>query len=476
MSYKQKSREGEPVDAMIRLLEDEGTVVPVADRARYLVDWSRDLTGSARTVVRPRSAAEVAHVVQECVAQGFPIVPQGGHTGLVGGATPSSDGTEVVISLERLNTIREIDAMNFSMIVEAGCILQNIHAAAAAEDCLFPLQLGAQGSCQIGGNIATNAGGINVVRYGMTRDLVLGLEVVLPDGRIWNGLRKLRKNNMGYDLKQLILGSEGTLGIVTAACLKLFPKPNQVETAFLAVGSPQAAVALLGRARRDLSDLLSAFELLPRRGVELALGVMPGLRDPLCTPSPYYILMETSASGLVDLRSLVEQFLGDAMASDLVSDGTIAANVAQASEFWRIREGMIEAQVRRGRHLRTDVSVPISSIAAFLKTADADLRRIGPDVLPMAFGHLGDGNIHFNVIPPATLSDSEKTTLLHRCENTIFGIVDRLGGSISAEHGIGRVKRDAFLSRSTALDTSLLRGIKNVFDPSGVMNPGRMLM
>jgi FAD/FMN-containing dehydrogenase len=280
-----KTREGEPVDAMIRLLEDEGTVVPVAYRARYLVDWSHDLTGSARTVVRPRSAAEVAQVVQECVAQGFPIVPQGGHTGLVGGATPSSDGTEVVISLERLNTIREIDAMNFSMIVEAGCILQNIHAAAAAEDCLFPLQLGAQGSCQIGGNIATNAGGINVIRYGMTRDLVLGLEVVLPDGRIWNGLRKLRKNNTGYDLKQMILGSEGTLGIVTAACLKLFPKPNQTETALVAVGSPQAAIALLGRARRDLSDLLSAFELLPRRGVELALGVMPGLRNPLRTPS-----------------------------------------------------------------------------------------------------------------------------------------------------------------------------------------------
>ncbi|WP_216850190.1 FAD-binding oxidoreductase [Acidisoma sp. L85] len=463
------------MDALTGLLGDEATVVPIADRARYLADWSRDLKGLARTVIRPRSAAEVALVVQECLARGLPIVPQGGHTGLVGGATPSGDGTEVVISLERLNAIREIDAVNFSMIAEAGCILQNIHAAALARDCLFPLQLGAQGSCQIGGNIATNAGGINVIRYGMTRDLVLGLEVVLPDGRIWNGLRKLRKNNTGYDLKQIFLGSEGTLGIVTAACLKLFPKPNQTETALVAVGSPQAAIALLGRARRDLSDLLSAFELLPRRGVELALGVMPGLRDPLRTPSPYYILMETSASGLVDLRSLIEQFLGGAMASDLVSDGTIAANVAQASEFWRIREGMIEAQVQRGRHLRTDVSVPISSIAAFLETADADLRRIGPDVIPIAFGHLGDGNIHFNVIPPATLDESAKTTLLRSCENIIFEIVDQLGGSISAEHGIGRVKRDAFLSRSTALDTTLLRGIKKVFDPSGLMNPGRMV-
>jgi FAD/FMN-containing dehydrogenase len=463
------------VDGLTGLLEDEATVVPVADRARYLMDWSRDLTGSARTVIRPRSAGEVAHVVQECVARGFPIVPQGGHTGLVGGATPSGDGTEVVISLERLNAIREIDAMNFSMIVEAGCVLENIHAAAAAADCLFPLQLGAQGSCQIGGNVASNAGGINVVRYGMTRDLVLGLEVVLPDGRIWNGLRKLRKNNTGYDLKQLILGSEGTLGIVTAACLKLFPKPNQIETAFLAVESPKAAVALFGRARRDLSDLLSAFELLPRRGIELSLDAMPGLRDPLGTPSPYYVLMETSASGLVDLKSMVERFLDVAMATDLVSDGTMAASLGQAAEFWRIREGIIEAQARRGRHLRTDVSVPISSITVFLEAAHADLQRLEPDVLPLAYGHLGDGNIHFNVIPPATLSESEKTALLHRCESIIFEIVGRLGGSISAEHGIGRVKRDAFLSRSTALEIGLLRGIKNVFDPPGLMNPGRML-
>jgi FAD/FMN-containing dehydrogenase len=290
-------------------MTDEAIVVPVADRARYLTDWSRDLQGSALTVIRPRSAAEVAQVVRECAERGLPIVPQGGHTGLVGGATPSSDGTEVVISLERLNAIREIDTMNFSMTVEAGCILENIHHAAAAVDCLFPLQLGAQGSCQIGGNIASNAGGINVVRYGMTRDLILGLEVVLSDGRIWNGLRKLRKNNMGYDLKQLILGSEGTLGIVTAACLKLFPKPNQTETAFLAVDSPQTAVVLFGRARRDLSDLLSAFELLPRRGIELSLDVMAGLRDPLASPSPYYVLMEASASGLIALRPMVEHFL-----------------------------------------------------------------------------------------------------------------------------------------------------------------------
>ncbi|WP_131196715.1 FAD-binding oxidoreductase [Lichenihabitans psoromatis] len=462
------------MDALTMLLDDPSLRVPAADLDRYSTDWSRDLSGTPRAVVRPRTTADVASMVRECAARGLPIVPQGGHTGLVGGATPSKDGSEVVISLERLNAIREIDPVNFSMTVEAGCILENIHAAAAAEDCLFPLQLSAQGSCQIGGNIASNAGGLNVVRYGMTRDLVLGLEVVLPDGRIWNGLRKLRKNNTGYDLKQLFIGSEGTLGIITAASLKLFPKPSQIETAFLAVDSPDQAVALFGRARRDLSDLLSAFELLPRRGVELALEVMPGLRDPLSGPSPYYVLMEVAASGLVHLKGLVETFLEGAVESALLSDGTLAANGAQAAEFWRIREGIIEAQARRGRHLRTDVSVPISSLTTFLDAAHADLLRAEPDVLPLAYGHLGDGNIHFNVVPPSGLSEADKTALLHRCEVVIFGLVDRLGGSISAEHGIGRVKRAAFQERSAPLDLDLLRRIKAVIDPNRLMNPGRM--
>jgi len=463
------------VNALKELLEDEATLVPTSEYARYTMDWSHDLTGMPRKVVRPRSTAEVARVVQECAAREFSIVPQGGHTGLVGGATPSADGTEVIVSLERLNAVREIDATNFSMIVEAGCILENIHAAAAAQDLLFPLQLGAQGSCQIGGNVASNAGGLNVVRYGMTRDLVLGLEVVLPDGRIWNGLRKLRKNNTGYDLKQLIIGSEGTLGIVTAACLKLFPKPTQIETAFLAVASPQDAVALLGQARRELCDLLSAFEILPRRGIELSIDTMPSLRDPLSNASPYYVLMEASASGLVDLKRMIEQFLENAMERGLVLDGAVAQTAAQAAEFWRLREGIIEAQARSGRHLRTDVSVAISSIAVFLEEVQERLLRAFPDAVPLAYGHLGDGNIHFNVIPPPALNEADKAALLYRCEAIIFEAVDRLGGSISAEHGVGRVKRAAFLERSTPLDIGLLRGIKGLFDPRGLMSPGRIL-
>ena len=454
---------------------EHGALATPADQERYETDWSRDLKGRARVVVRPRDTAEVAAVVRHCAARGLAVVPQGGHTGLVGGATPTEGGTEVVISLERLNRVREIDADNFTMTVEAGCILEAVQAAAAGADRLFPLQLSAQGSCQVGGNVATNAGGLNVVRYGMMRDLVLGLEVVLPDGTVWNGLRKLRKNNAGYDLKQLFIGAEGTLGIVTAISLKLFPKPTQVETAFLAVASPAAAVALFGRVRRDLSDLLSAFELIPRRCVEMALAVLPGGRDPLDAPSPYYVLMEASASGLVALRELVERCFEGLFADGLLADGTLAASAAQAAAFWQIREGLIEAQARQGRHLRTDVSIPISRIAEFLAAAEAAVRATAPGAVPLAYGHLGDGNIHFNVLPPPGLDGLEQIDALYRCESAIFAEVDALGGSLSAEHGIGRVKRRAFLERTGALDVALLRRIKHALDPDGTMNPGRIL-
>ena len=474
MSYNLKNGKGQNMlDHDAGFFERFGTVAPEA-QDRYVTDWSRDLTGRARVVVRPRSTDEVAAIVRHCSQHGLAVVPQGGHTGLVGGATPSAEGQEVVISLERLDRVREIDAENFTMSVEAGCILETVHAAAAAANRLFPLQLSAQGSCQIGGNIATNAGGLNVVRYGMTRDLVLGVEAVLPDGQVWNGLRKLRKNNTGYDLKQLFLGSEGTLGIVTAACLKLFPRPTQVETAFLAVDSPTAAVALFGRARQDLSDLLSAFELLPRRGVELGLTAAPQARDPLAAPSPFYVLMEVAASGLLDLKALVERFLEGIVEDGLVRDGALATSGAQAAAFWQIREGLIEAQARQGRHLRTDVSIPISGLAAFLDRTYARLAEAAPDCVPLAYGHLGDGNIHFNVLPPAGLDDAGRLAVLHGCEEVIFAEVDAAGGSISAEHGIGRVKRSAFLARTPPLDLDLLRKIKSALDPAGLMSPGRI--
>ncbi|MGI3903630.1 MAG: FAD-binding oxidoreductase [Janthinobacterium lividum] len=463
------------LDLEMAFFADHGAVATEDDQSRYSTDWSRDLTGRAKVVVRPRSTEEVAAIVRHCAEHGLSVVPQGGHTGLVGGATPSKDGSEVVISLERLDRVREIDAENFTVVVEAGCILEKLHAAAAEADLLFPLQLSAQGSCQIGGNVATNAGGLNVVRYGMMRDLVLGLEVVLPDGRIWNGLRKLRKNNAGYDLKQLFIGSEGTLGIVTAVSLKLFPKPTQVETAFLAVESPAAAVALFGRLRRDLSDLLSAFELIPRRCVEMALAIMPDARDPLDAPSPYYVLMEATASGLVQLRGLVEQAFEGLIEDGLLADGVLAASAAQAASFWLIREGLIEAQARRGRHLRTDVSIPISEIARFLAVTEAAVLAAAPQSTPLTYGHLGDGNIHFNVLPPPDLDEAAQIEILHRCEEVIFAEVDALQGSLSAEHGIGRVKRHAFLERTGPLDIALLRRIKATLDPNGTMSPGRIL-
>jgi len=463
------------LDDFEALLGPGGVVRDVDPGSRYVRDWSGDHHGRPLAVLRPRTTEEVAAIVRHCVARHLPIVPQGGHTGLVAGAVPSARGDEVVVSLERMDRIRAIDRGNFSMVAEAGCVLETVHRAAEAADRYFPLALGAQGSCQIGGNVATNAGGLNVLRYGMTRDLVLGLEVVLPDGRVWDGLGTLRKDNTGYDLKQLFLGAEGTLGIVTAAVLKLFPRPTQVETAFLAVPSTAAAMALYAAARTGLSDLLSAFELLQRRGVELSLEAMPGLRDPLASAAPVYVLMEASASGLVDLRDLVERFLAGAADDGLVVDGALAASSAQAAEFWRIREGMIEAQVRRGRHLRTDVSIPISSLARFMDEAAAALERIAPDAIALGYGHVGDGNVHLNVVPPPGLAPAAVLALLERCEDAIFDVVDALGGSISAEHGIGRIKRSAFLKRVSETELDLLQRIKTALDPAGLMNPGRIL-
>ncbi|HEY1944886.1 MAG TPA: FAD-binding oxidoreductase [Roseiarcus sp.] len=463
------------IDMVRGALEPALIVEDPEARARYSRDWSGDYVGSPALVVRPRTTEEVAQVVRLCAASQVSIVPQGGHTGLVGGATPSPASEEVIVSLERMNRIRQIDPLNFSMIAEAGCVLQSVQEAALEEDRYFPLALGAQGSCQIGGNIATNAGGLNVLRYGMMRDLVLGVEAVLADGQIWNGLRNLRKNNTGYDLKQLFLGSEGTLGVVTAAALKLFPRPTQVVTAFLAVESISAAMEIYGLARRDLSDLLSAFELIPRNGVELAMQVMPDLRDPLRAPSPAYVLLEAAASGLANLPAMMEKFLESLVADGLVVDGAVAANKAQTAAFWRIREGMIEAQVRHGRHLRTDVSVPISSIPRFIAETDALLAERAPQAILLRYGHVGDGNIHYNVLPPSRLLPSEVAGYLHRCEETIFEVVDRFGGSISAEHGIGITKRAAFLERISPLHLDLLRGVKSAFDPGRLLSPGRVV-
>ncbi|SEL87114.1 FAD-binding oxidoreductase [Halomonas daqiaonensis] len=446
-----------------------------ADQARYLSDWAGNRLGMPLAVVRPASTAELAEVVALCREHGVAMTPQGGHSGLVAGALPASDGRELVISLERLNRIRDIDPVNFSMTVDAGCILETIKQAAAEHDCDFPLSLGAQGSCQIGGNIATNAGGLNVLRHGMMRQLVLGLEVVLPDGRIWNGLNTLHKDNRGVDLKQLFLGSEGTLGIVSGAVLKLVPKAEQSRTALLGLPSVEAVIDLYVLARRGCSDLLTAFELIPRRCIELAMEATPSLSDPMEEAHPWYVLMEVAATGPVDLSAMLEQLLERGMERELVLDGALASSENQSLQLWQFRESMLEGQRLRGEHLRTDISVPISAIPAFVTEATEAVMAASPDCEIIAYGHVGDGNLHFNILPPGTLDNDAKHDHLHALETTLFEVLDGFDGSISAEHGIGRAKQAAYLSRLSPMELELARGIKTLLDPDGLMNAGRIL-
>ncbi|WP_192179702.1 FAD-binding oxidoreductase [Mesorhizobium amorphae] len=454
------------------VLPNGGLLTADEELARYSRDWSGDHFGRPLAVARPASVEEMSALMRCCHEERIPVVPQGGLTGLVGAAVAADSG-EVVISLERLNRIRSVSPIDFAMVVEAGCILEDAKRAAEENDCLLPITFGAQGSCRIGGNVATNAGGFNVLRYGMTRDLVLGLEVVLADGRVWNGLKVLRKDNRGYDLKQVFIGSEGTLGIVTAAALKLYPKPTQVETALIGLRSVEDAMALYARARRDCSDLLTAFELILRGGIEITLQARPDFGDPLARPYPVYVLVEVSSGGLVDLQAMLRDFL--AGAADLVEDGVMASSRAQGERLWLYREIMVERQGRGGRYLRTDVSVPISKLADFVTDALAALERTRPDALAVTYGHVGDGNIHLNVVPPEGMAAETVEHLFEEAEEQIFAIVDRYGGSISAEHGIGRVKQKAFLERIDPVALDLAAGIKDAFDPRRILSNGRIL-
>jgi len=464
------------LETLAEILGPQHVLTAEADVRRYAQDWTGAWQGKPLAVARPADTAEVAAVMRACHAAGQPIVPQGGNTGLVDGGVPSKEGGEIVLSLERLNRIREIDPMGFTMTVESGCVLQTVTDRALAEDCFFPLSLGARGSCQIGGNVSTNAGGINVLRWGMMRDLVLGLEVVLPDGRIWDGLSALRKDNTGYDLKQLFIGAEGTLGIVTAASLKLFPRPSQIETCLLAVPSAAVALGLFGRARRDLCDLLSAYELLTRPCLDLVFDIYPENRDPLSEVAPCYVLLETSVSGALDLRPRLEAFLEAAMEEGLVLDGTIAESEAQRASFWRIREDLVEAQYRVAPlHLRSDVSVPQAALATFIAEVDAALAEHFPDMKPVVYGHVGDGNVHYNVLPGPETPSEGLPARLKACEALLFERAAAYRGSISAEHGIGRAKRSSFLKDLPEVELSLMRGLKSLLDPQGLLAPGRVL-
>ncbi|ALM52390.1 FAD-binding oxidoreductase [Halomonas huangheensis] len=466
-------------DALITFLQQSlgpsGVLVDGKDTERYCLDWAGARGAEPLAVARPASVDEVAQVMRYCHQHDIPVVPQGGGSGLVEGALPDHHTPELVLSLERLNRIRHLDPLNFTVSVDAGCVLQMIKDAVQAEDCFFPLALGAQGSCQIGGNISTNAGGLNVLRYGMMRQLVLGLEVVLPDGRILSDMRPLHKNNTGYDLKQLFIGAEGTLGIVTGAVLKLGPRPIHSRTALIGCPDVQSVMRLYGLARRSCCDLLSAFELIPRACIELALGAAPALKDPLDSTHPVYVLLEVGASGELDLDAMIETLFSKGLDQGLLSDGVLASSESQAAQLWQFREAMLEGQQRRGLHLRTDIALPISSLDAFHQQAEQLVERLAHDAEVIAYGHVGDGNLHFNVLPPAALSDDDKQALLHDIEEQLFELVAEFDGSISAEHGIGRVKQNAFLGNLSAPQYDIMRGLKRLLDPRGNLSAGRIL-
>lgn len=442
---------------------------------RYCRDWHGDVSSSAVAVIRPRSTAQVSEAVSICGRLGLAIVPQGGNTGLVLGGIPDAPDRQVVLSLERMNAIRDINPDDFSAVVEAGCILSEFKDAVAEKGMFFPLALGAQGTCRIGGNVSTNAGGINVLRYGMTRELVLGLEVVLPDGTIFDGLSTLRKDNRGIDLKQIFIGAEGTLGIVTAVSVKLTPNPDQVATALLGLGSLDNTIKLFRRARRDCCDLMSAFEFMPPLAFTLAREAIPSLPIPIADDYAAYVLLEISGSGLVDIDDLMQRFLEGVMEDGLVIDGTIAASQAQARNLWLIREGMNEGQAKRGSHMRTDISVQLSQLSQFIADAERAISEALPDCVSVSYGHVGDGNVHLNVLPPAGLTPEQRAETIYRAKDVVNTVVDRYNGSMSAEHGIGRLKRADFEMRLAQSRRRLLTAVKHAIDPMMIMNPGCQL-
>lgn len=446
------------------------------EMAPHLVDERGLYFGKTPLLVRPATTREVAEVVGLCAEARVPIVPQGGNTGLVGASVPFEHGGEILLNLARMNRLREVDAANFTITAEAGCVLEHVQNAALEAGRCFPLSMGSEGSCQIGGAIATNAGGHSVLRFGSARDLVLGLEVVLPDGRILDGLKGLRKDNTGYDLKQLFIGSEGTLGVITAAVLKLFPRPNEVAIALVGVKDPAAAVALLSCAREASSDAVTAFELIPRIAIEFVVKNMPGTDDPLAQPHPYYVLVELSSTRAgPDLGEELQSFLGQAMEDGLVEDAVIATSQAQAEKLWRLRNSLPEAEKREGGSIKNDISLPLSAIAAFIARASAAITREMPGIRVVAFGHVGDGNLHFNLSQPVGADREEFLREWGRVTRIVHDIAAAMGGSISAEHGIGRLKRDDLARYKSALEMELMRRLKAALDPTNMMNPGKVL-
>ena len=465
------------VERIKRIVGPKGWSDDASVLAPHLADWRGLFAGKARMLVTPASTEEVAAIVSVCAEAGVPIVPQGGNTSLCGGSTPGDSGDEIILSLARMNRVRAVDADNYTMTVEAGCILEVLQGVAAEADRYFPLSLAAEGSAMIGGNLSTNAGGTNVLKYGNARDLALGLEVVLPDGRIWNGLRGLRKDNTGYDLKHLFLGAEGTLGIITAAVLKLFPKPTDVRAAFCAVPDLKSAVSLLARARAESGDAVETFEFMPRLVLDLVMKHMPDCEDPLAERHAFYVLLELVSTATADsgLGDRLESILAGAFEDGLVLDAAIAQSEAQRQAFWQLRENASESQKLEGASIKHDVSVPVSRIAEFYDVAWQRVRALDPDVRLVGFGHVGDGNLHYNLQVPEGGDDRAFLARWGEFNRAVHDTVVEMGGSISAEHGIGRLKRDELAHYKDDVSLELMRTLKRALDPDGLLNPGKVL-
>ena len=450
-------------------IEDKEIIEP------YLVEERGLFIGKSSLLLKPQNTEEVSKILKLCNEHNIKVVPQGGRTGLCGGTIPSENGKEIMLSLERMNNIKELNEENFTITVEAGCILNNIQNIADEKKFLFPLSLASEGSCTIGGNISTNAGGINVLRYGMARDLVLGIEVVLANGEIWNNLISLRKDNRGYDLKQLFIGSEGTLGIITSAVLKLFPATRNIETALFAIPNTDAAIELLGLARNASADLLTAYELVSRVGMEMVIKNIPGAKEPLKEKYKWYILIEFSSSSKNNLRQQIEDLFELALNKNIVLDGVIAESTQQRKELWTLRDGLNEAQKPEGGSIKHDISVPINNVSKFIYSASKCVEEFIPNSRVVAFGHIGDGNIHFNISQPLKQDKKEFLNKWTDVNKLVFDIVKNLDGSFSAEHGIGKLKREELQNYNPTIEINLMKSIKSSFDPNNILNPGKVL-
>jgi len=465
------------IDQLYSVLNKQYILIDDEDKSPYLTDWRKKFTGKAMAVVLPNTSEEVASIVRLCAQNQVAIVPQGGHTGFCGGATPDDSGNQIIMNFKRMNRILEIDSANQTITVEAGCILQNIQDKAAERGFLFPLTLGAEGSCMIGGNLATNAGGTNVLRYGNTRDLCLGLRVVTAKGEIWDGLKGLRKDNTGYDLRDLFIGSEGTLGIITSAVMKLYPLPISQWTTLVAMSDIGSAIALLNLFQKYATSLLTGFEMMTNESLELNEKHFPQMANPLQGKPPFTVLIELSDHESEDhVKDLLEVILQKAFEANLITDAVIASNISQAKAFWRMREHITLAQAEEGANLKHDITIPLSSLQSFISNTDRAIRSEFPGVRIINFGHLGDGNLHYNIAPPPGIDPKIfNQANEERIHDLVYEQVEVCKGSISAEHGIGQLKLGDLRSHKGEVAHDLMKAIKVALDPQNILNPYKVV-